>query len=176
MNRAGIQILVAACVLTCSGIATAAGSGTGGDTFLKDAIQGNLGEVQVGKLAQQKGMSQDVKDFGATLEKDHGAANSKAMAAAEAVGMTAPTEPGPEQKKMYQELTKLSGKEFDQHFAREMVKDHEKDIKKYTAEAGKGDGQASTYAQQTLPALRKHLAMAEKLESGKSSTASSSSH
>jgi predicted outer membrane protein len=37
------------------------------DHFIKDAIEGNLAEVQVGDPAQQKGASQGVKDFGATL-------------------------------------------------------------------------------------------------------------
>jgi hypothetical protein len=51
-----------------------------------------------------------------------------------------------------------------------MVEDHQKDIKKYTEEAGKGDGKASTYAKQVLPDLKKHLAMAQHIESGQTSS------
>jgi putative membrane protein len=40
-------------------------------TFINDAVQSDLAEVQMGKLAQQKGQSQGVKDFGQMLEQDH---------------------------------------------------------------------------------------------------------
>lgn len=36
-------------------------------TFIKDAIEGNLAEVQMGKLAQDKGQSDAVKSFGQML-------------------------------------------------------------------------------------------------------------
>jgi putative membrane protein len=43
-----------------------------------------------------------------------------------------------------------------------MVKDHRKDIADFQKEARKG-GPAGDLAKQTLPVLRKHLAMAERL-------------
>lgn len=170
MNSARVRICIAACMLSFGGLALAAE----GDSFLKEAIQGNLGEVKVGALAQQKGTSRAVKDFGATLEKDHAAANRKAISAAQSLGMSPPNEPGPEQKKVYQKLAGLSGQQFDQQFVAAMVEDHRKDIKKYSAEAGKSDGQASSYAQQVLPDLRKHLAMAERIQSDHGAQAPSS--
>jgi putative membrane protein len=41
-----------------------------GAHFLQESMQGNLAEVKVGELAEQKGASQGVKDFGALLVKD----------------------------------------------------------------------------------------------------------
>jgi len=164
MNRDGIRLLLAACALACTGLAAAAA--TDGKDFLQEAIQGNLGELKVGALAQQKGQSQDVKDFGAVLEKDHAAANSKAIAAAKSLDVTVPSEPGAEQKKVYQTLSDLSGKQFDERFIQDMVEDHVKDIKKYSEEASQGSGPAASYAQQVLPKLRKHLSMAKRIQSG----------
>ena len=40
-------------------------------TFVTKAIEGNLAEISMGKLAQEKGQSQDVKNFGAMLVHDH---------------------------------------------------------------------------------------------------------
>src|SRR5215204_4816759 len=40
--------------------------------FIKEAIEGNLAEVQIGQLAQQKGQSDGVKSFGQLLATDHG--------------------------------------------------------------------------------------------------------
>lgn len=133
------------------------------DHFIKEAIQGNLAEVKVGQLAQEKGASEGVKDFGAALSKDHAAANDKAKQVAQSLGVTVPEAPSAKQKTMYQELSALSGQQFDQHFIQGMVKDHKEDIAKYQKEAA-GSGPAADYAKQILPDLRKHLSMAEKLQ------------
>jgi len=134
------------------------------DHFIKEAIEGNLSEVKVGGLAQQKGSSQGVKDYGAALAKDHASANDKARQAAGALGVTPPKEPGAKQKMMYQELSGLSGGKFDEQFVQAMVKDHQEDIAQYEKQAG-GSGPAAEYAKAILPDLRKHLQMAEKLRS-----------
>jgi putative membrane protein len=134
------------------------------DHFIKDAIEGNLAEVQVGDLAQKKGVSQDVKEFGATLAHDHAAANAKAKQAAQSIGVALPTEPGVKQKMMYHELSAFSGEQFDRHFVASMVKDHKDDIAKYQKEVQNGSGPAADYAKQILPDLQKHLQIAEGLE------------
>ena len=133
------------------------------DHFIKEAIQGNLAEVKVGGLAEQKGASQGVKDFGTTLSKDHATANDKAKEVAQTLGVAPPSEPSAKQKAMYKELDALSGEQFDKHFIRDAVKDHKEDIAKYEKEAG-GSGPAADYAKSILPDLRKHLQIAERLE------------
>ncbi len=95
-----------------------------GQHFIKESIEGNLAEVKVGELAQHKGVSQGVKDFGAALAKDHGMANEKAQKVAQTMGVAPPDAPGVKQKAMYQELSALSGHRFDEHFIKGMVKDH----------------------------------------------------
>ena len=45
-------------------------------TFITKAIEGNLAEIQLGQLAQQKGASDGVRNFGQQLVADHSAANS----------------------------------------------------------------------------------------------------
>jgi len=61
--------------------------------FLKDAVQGDLSEVKMGQLAQQKGQSQDVKQFGQMLQQDHGQHLQQAQQQAQQMGVTPPTEP-----------------------------------------------------------------------------------
>ena len=48
-------------------------------TFIKNAIEGNLAEIQMGQLAQKNGSSEGVRSFGQMLERDHTDANQKAM-------------------------------------------------------------------------------------------------
>ena len=135
--------------------------------FLTEAIQGNYAEVEMGKLAQQKGQSDAVKSYGQMLVTDHSAANEKAIAAAKDMGMTPPTGPSSKQKADHDKMAKMSGADFDRSFARDMVADHKKDIKEYEKAAEKEDP-AGQYASASLPTLHKHLDAAEKIEQGKS--------
>jgi putative membrane protein len=139
-------------------------------TFIKDAIEGNLAEVQIGKLAQDKGQSDGVKSFGQMLVTDHADANQKATAVANQIGVTPPTEPSAKQKALYDKMSKLSGDAFDQQFAREMVQDHKQDIQKYQQEAKKQNDPVGDYANQTLPTLQKHLQQAQSLTNNKSTS------
>ena len=135
-------------------------------SFIKEAIQGNLGEIQMGQLAQQKGDSDGVRSFGKMLATDHGENNSKAAQVAQSLNVTPPTEPSKEAKKTYDRLAKLSGPAFDRAFAKDMVADHKKDIKKFEKESKSKDQAVAQFANDTLPALHKHLDAAQSLGKG----------
>lgn len=137
---------------------------TKADAFIQKAIEGNLAEIKVGQLAQQKGATEGVRKFGTVLEQDHSKANDQAMSAASSMGVTPPAEPSAKEQAIYQHLASLSGKEFDKAFVKAMVKDHKKDIREFKKEAKASNGPASSYAQTSLPTLEKHLQLAESLE------------
>jgi putative membrane protein len=130
--------------------------------FMTEAIQGDLSEVKMGKLAQEKGQGDNVKQFGKMLEQDHLEHLQKAKKIADKTGLKTPTEPNAKQQRMYQKLGSLSGSKFDTAFARDMVSDHEKDIGKYRKEANSSSDVAD-FAKQTVPVLQKHLQAAEAL-------------
>ena len=46
-------------------------------SFFNKAAEGGLAEVDAGKLAQSKGASKEVRDFGAMMVADHSKANEK---------------------------------------------------------------------------------------------------
>jgi putative membrane protein len=162
MSRTLILSLTIAAALT--GAPYALAKDQPNQTFIKKAIEGNLAEVAVGQLAQQKGGSNGVKDFGRQLEADHSAANQKAMNVASSLSVTPPTEPSKQQKETYQKLSKLSGAAFDRAFVKEAVTDHKKDIAEYEKEAKRQNDPAAAYANETLPDLHKHLQTAQSLE------------
>jgi putative membrane protein len=130
--------------------------------FIKNAIEGNFAEVDLGTLAQQKGKNGAVKEYGAMLVKDHGAANEKAKAIAAQLGVTPPTGSSVMQKASYAKMKILSGDTFDRTFAKDMIKDHEADIKQYQKESAKTDA-AGAFAKETLPTLQQHLKAAQAL-------------
>ncbi len=103
--------------------------------FIKTAIEGNYAEIDNGKLAQEKGISDAVKQYGAMLVKDHAAANEKARQVASQLGVTPPHGSAVSAQASYLKLKMLSGDGFDKAFAKDMVEDHQNDIKEFQKEA-----------------------------------------
>jgi putative membrane protein len=166
MHRSSLLFVAAAFALSTwfvfSPAQAAARSKSNDQHFMTEAIQGDLSEVKMGKLAQEKGQGDNVKQFGKMLEQDHSEHLQKAQQIADKNGLKAPTEPNPKQQRTYQRLSGLSGSKFDAAFARDMVSDHEKDISKYRKEANSNSDLAD-FAKQTVPVLEKHLQAAEAL-------------
>jgi len=157
-------------ILTASLVAALTGSVSAtsakeqpGQKFIAKAIEGNLAEVQLGQLAQQKGASDGVRNFGQQLATDHTAANQRATAVAGQMGVTPPSEPNKQQKAVYDRMSKLSGDAFDRQFVKHMVDDHKKDIAEYQKEAKRRNDPAAGYASETLPTLQQHLQTAQSL-------------
>jgi putative membrane protein len=157
----GKMLWLAATVM--SGALTSASFAADESTFLQDAIQGSLAEVQMGELAQQNGSSEDVKAFGQTLVTDHSKSMEQASALAQSMDVEVPTEPKPEAQQEYEKLQGLKGAEFDKEFAEHMVMDHQKEIEKFEGQAQSGD-EVAKFAKQTLPVLNTHLDLAKKIE------------
>jgi putative membrane protein len=161
---------VAFSILLASSSVSVWAKDTPGQQFITKAIQGNLAETEMGRLAQQKAGSDGVRSFGQMLEQDHSHANEQATSAASSLNVTVPTQPNREQKAAYERISKLSGNRFDREFVKHMVTDHRKDIREYQREARRSDGQVSEYAQTTLPVLQKHLETAQSLSRGETPT------
>ena len=157
-------ILTASLVAALTGVVSAASAKEQpGQKFITKAIEGNLAEVQLGQLAQQKGASDGVRNFGQQLATDHTAANQRATAVAGQMGVTPPSEPDKQQKAVYDRMSKLSGDAFDRQFVKHMVDDHKKDIAEYQKEAKRRNDPAAGYASETLPTLQQHLQTAQSL-------------
>lgn len=159
----GMAVLALTSVLSLGGVqAQEHRQSKASDMFMKQAMQGDMAEIQMGKLAQEKGGDQKVKDFGQTLVNDHQENLDKAKSLALTIGMTPPEAVSAEQKATYTQLSKLSGRQFDRDFAQHMVQDHRKEISAFERESKKS-GDVASFAQDTLPVLKKHLETAESI-------------
>jgi putative membrane protein len=132
-------------------------------TFLKKALEGDNSEIALGQLAEQHGSSVGIRDFGQMLHDDHTASKANVLPVAQAHGVADTSEMAPEANVEARKLSRLSGRAFDHEFARYMVADHEHDIADFEREVRQGDSATATLARETLPDLRKHLAMAQHL-------------
>jgi putative membrane protein len=135
------------------------------DDFIKDAVKGNIAEVKLGKLAQQRGSTEAVRSFGKMLADDHSKAASDAVSVAKEMNVNAPQQPSAEGDKFYEKAMQMNGKAFDAAFASYMVDDHQKDIKEYTEQAqDKKNTAVAAYAEKSLPVLKKHLETAQQIQ------------
>ena len=126
--------------------------------FATTAAHGGKAEVELGKLAAQKGTDPDVKAFGQQMVDDHSKANDQLMSVAQAESMTLPAAMDAKQKAMYTKLNALSGTTFDKAYVHDMVKDHEEDVKEFTKESTSGaDPKIKDFATTTLPVIQGHL-------------------
>ena len=123
-----------------------------------------MAETQVGQLAESKGHSEGVRNYGAMLAADHAKAQAEALSVAGSLGIEPPKGPTPEAKEEYAKLSQLSGGAFDSAFLRAMVEDHQKDIAKFKLQASSGSGAVAKMASEQLPTLEKHLATAQSLQ------------
>jgi putative membrane protein len=138
-----------------------AGTGQNEDTseFAMKAANGGMMEVELGRMAQEKGMSKDVKEFGAMMVADHSKANEELKTLATAKNITLPATIGEDMQKDVNDLAKLSGKEFDKKYVSMMVDDHKEDVDafKKAAEDNSVDPDIKAFAAKTLPTLQQHL-------------------
>ena len=141
--------------------------------FLMEGMQGDMAEVQLGKLAQQKGQSEDVKQFGQMLAQDHSQHLQQAQQEAQQLGVTPPQQVNAKQTAAYERMSKLTGAQFDKQFTKHEVADHKKDIAEYQKEAN-SKGPLAQFAGETVPVLQKHLQTAQAAEGKGAMTGSKS--
>lgn len=145
--------------------------------FVKQASAAGLAEVALGQLGADKGQSQDTKTFGQQMVTDHTKANDELKTIASAKGLTVSSEPMPEDQKAAKAIEATSGDAFDKAFAAKMVADHKKAVALFTKESTNGkDPELKAFAAQTLPTLKEHLDMAQKLSNGKDAGKAMPSH
>jgi putative membrane protein len=131
---------------------------------LQKLAQGDIAEVQAGKLAQDKAASAEVKKFGARMIEDHGRMLDEKKQMAQAKGVKLPDGPGKKHAAEMKKLQGLSGAAFDREYMGDMVKDHEEDLKavQKTAKDAK-DPELRAGAQKAEPIIKEHLEMAKQI-------------
>ncbi|HEU4829945.1 MAG TPA: DUF4142 domain-containing protein [Gemmatimonadales bacterium] len=168
-----------------SGIGTTgAASGGSGDTraaagesgaltdagILSRIAVSNQMEVQEAQLAQRQAQSAGVKELATTLERDHSASLGKVQGMQQAAGTetdaAARKEALQASPDKNADLAGKTGAEFDEAFLARQKKLHEENISSFEDQylSAAQDPELRTLIQQTLPTLRQHLSMIERLQ------------
>jgi putative membrane protein len=136
------------------------------EKFMMEAANGGMMEVQLGKWAHERGMSEQVKMLGHHMMEDHQKANDQLKELAMKKNVTLPDSVDNDTKDKMKKLMDKKGKDFDKEYASMMVSDHKDDIKMFEeASDNAKDQDVKDWAAATLPTLRMHLDMAQKTDS-----------
>jgi len=126
--------------------------------FLRKAAEGGMAEVQLGQLAQQKGSSQDVRQFGEKMVQEHSQLNEQLKPIAERDGVRPPKALSKKDEATMKKLESLSGQQFDHAYIETMLKDHKKDLKEFKETANRTqNSQLKDAAQHGVQVIESHL-------------------
>lgn len=127
-------------------------------TFMVRAAEISGEEVRLGQLAQQKGVTPEVKALGKMMETDHTKAMSDLTAMANRKYINIPTVPTEDSKEAYNKLSEKNGTDFDKAYTDRMVSGHKDAIDLFEkASSNCTDNEIKTWAAAVLPHLRMHL-------------------
>jgi putative membrane protein len=130
--------------------------------FMKEAANGGMLEVELGKIALTNASNSKVKDFGKRMRDDHTKANNDLKKLASSKGVELPTKVEGKEKLTLDRLSKLSGVEFDREYMKAMVDDHKEDISAFENASQKAkDPDVKKFASEHLPTLKTHLDLAQ---------------
>lgn len=135
------------------------------DNFWTTAARDGMAEVELAQLALKKSQNADVKKFAQTMITDHTKANNELKSLAAKKNITLPTDVSSSQKDTMEDLSGLSGAEFDKEYVDTMVSDHESAVELFEDNTDNSDADIKAFAAKTLPTLKSHLQMIKDIQS-----------
>lgn len=166
MKTSGSVRAALAGFLMVSSLAVARAADDAATAFAKEAVQGNLAEIELGKLASEKGGSAPIKSFGTMLVEDTDKANGALTPLVKQMGVSIPLTPNDNQKQVSIRLAKEPTKTFDTDFVNQMLQDQQNMLTRYEAVAAQAGNPLSSYASSQVPVFKAHLAKITEIAKG----------
>jgi putative membrane protein len=136
--------------------------------IIKTLAADNRQEVQMGELATRKAQQADVKAFAEKMVTDHTRLNESLTALAKRWNIDTTKAEESKSASQFDNLDNQSGKNFDESYVKDMVKDHKKAVETYEADIKNAqNADLKSYLQDGLSTIKEHLQKAEHLESTK---------
>jgi len=171
-----VSLIAAACVLlTETAFAQSPGPATTGaaaakvstSDFVRKVAISDMFEIQSSQMALKKDPDSDTKPFAEKMVKDHEQTTKelKELVQTGKVKEQPPMALDDEHKRKLDDLAKLSGKDFDSTYDQMQKQAHQEAVALFEAYSQNGDNpDLKQWAAKTLPHLKEHLSMAEKLK------------
>lgn len=131
--------------------------------FIEEASAKGIAEIETGRLALEKGTTQDVKEFAQTMVEDHTAANQKLKALAEQKEMEVASDAELINQAKALILQLRGENSFDKAYMNNQVVAHKEAIELFQKATNAEDAEIAAFAKEALPRLKAHLKMAEQI-------------
>jgi putative membrane protein len=132
--------------------------------FAKDAALTAMRNVEMGKLAAQKAVSPDIKQFGKRVVQEQSKASDQLKDIATKENLSIPGAVDPKHQSQIDKLAKLSGEQFDKAYLKDQLKTEQAQLRDFSGEAAGGsDPAVKAFANGTLPALQEQVQLAKNL-------------
>ncbi|PSB15666.1 hypothetical protein C7B61_07655 [filamentous cyanobacterium CCP1] len=129
--------------------------------FIIMAAQGNNAEIMMSELALERSDREDVRAYAERMIQEHTQANRQLEQIAAQQNMVLPQTADPLSMAVMQQLTQLSGEEFDLAYIGAQANAHLRAIGLYRTAIQQGQEEAvRSYASQLLPSIAEHYEMA----------------
>ncbi|HEY6813935.1 MAG TPA: DUF4142 domain-containing protein [Croceibacterium sp.] len=127
--------------------------------FVTTAASSDMYEIEAGRLAQEMGSSQAVKDFGAMMVKDHTTSSDKLRSAVASGGAGLATPPAMLPKHQQQlDALRSAGADFDRVYTEQQVAAHREALALLQGEAATGTvASLKAFASTVMPVVQGHL-------------------
>jgi putative membrane protein len=132
--------------------------------FFKDAATSDMLEIESSQLALERARSEQVRDFAQMMISDHTNVRAEMRMLTAQKDVELPKQMGKKNQAIVEELRQTSGRDFDRAYMQAQVTAHQEAINRYQAAAHNADDRdLKRLAQNTLPTLREHLRMAQRI-------------
>jgi putative membrane protein len=132
--------------------------------FMNKITYTNLGEVDAGNIAKDRGSNTAIINYGNMMVIDHSKAHSELSTIAQNNGTTLPGETDQEHKDIAAMLMTLNGDAFDSTYIHKMIEGHDKAITLLQDEISNGqNASVKQYASNKLPIVQHHRHMADSI-------------
>jgi len=134
-------------------------------TFVQQAGQGGMAEVELSKLAEKSGSTPALRQFASKMVQDHGANNKELLTIAAHENISPPKELDSDHAALRDKLAAMHGAEFDRTYLDAMRSDHQKmDELLKSSQAMVSTEELRTFIKKTTPVVEAHLRMAQEMK------------
>jgi len=153
MKRFGIAVCAIVIVIACRRAATHHGSGFDRNAFILTTLQTTLADNDLGAIAARRGRRPETRQLGATLHREQHQLFSQLSAIAQREKIAVPATIEPKKAALEENLSILSGEDFDRGYTLAMLQDANAMSASFRAASTCGDPLIENFAKQNLPVI-----------------------
>jgi len=136
--------------------------------LMRDLAYANLSAISIGRVAQRKSSSEDVRNFAQTMIDDHTQAMNELQQLAQAKGVSLPAVPDMRHQVLEKRLSALSGATFDRQYMAQIGQVDHRQVHRLVMNisAHASDPDLRALGAKLQPSIDEHLRMAQQHMSG----------